>query len=130
MDVWAVTEMGTETDIRVRTSSPRDILRSHLNMSQYDDNFRPLDLKQVKTYPLAGRRGKVSLEDFAKPISENASVKDFLASLPNVLAVQSLNKLVQRMRRARELQKPIIWGVGGHVIKTGLAPVLIDLMKL
>jgi hypothetical protein len=98
-------------------------------MSQYDDNFRPLDLKHVKTYPLAGRLSKISLEDFAKPTSENAFVKDFLASLPNVLAVQNLRQLVDRMHRARQLQKPIIWGIGGHVIKTGLAPILIDLMK-
>ena len=60
---------------------------------------------------------------------QDASLKDFLASLPNILAVQSLRELAARMRRARELQKPIIWGIGGHVIKTGLAPIIIDLMK-
>ena len=54
---------------------------------------------------------------------------DFLASLPNVLAVQSLRRIAERMQRAQELKKPIIWGLGGHVIKTGLAPLIIDLMK-
>jgi len=98
-------------------------------MSRYDDNFQPLDLANVKTYPLAGRHSKVSLEDFAKPIPENASTKDLLSSLPNILAVRRMRELVDRMHRARELQKPIIWGIGGHVIKTGLAPVLIDLMN-
>ena len=98
-------------------------------MSQYDDNFRPLDLKHVKTYPLAGRPSKISFDDFAKPITENVPVKEFLASLPDVLAVQGMRQIVDRMHRARQLQKPIIWGIGGHVIKTGLAPVLIDLMK-
>jgi hypothetical protein len=98
-------------------------------MSQYDDNFRPLDLTNVKTYPLAGRHSKVALEDFATPISENASVGNFLSSLPNILAVRSLRQLVDRIHRARQLQKPIIWGIGGHVIKTGLAPILIDLMS-
>jgi deoxyhypusine synthase len=49
--------------------------------------------------------------------------------LPNVLAVQSLRQIVERMRRARELKKPIIWGMGGHVIKTGLAPLIVDLLK-
>jgi deoxyhypusine synthase len=48
--------------------------------------------------------------------------------MPNILAVQSLRELAARMRRARELRKPIIWGIGGHVIKTGLAPLLIDLL--
>jgi len=97
--------------------------------SIYDDNFKPLDLERVKTYPLASRHSKVSLSEFAKPLSSDASVSDFLDSLPNVLAGQSLRELSARIQRARELKKPIIWGIGGHVIKTGLAPVLIDLMK-
>ena len=54
---------------------------------------------------------------------------EYLASLPNILAVQSLRELAARIRRARALQKPIIWGIGGHVIKTGLAPVIIELMN-
>src|SRR6185437_11908070 len=98
-------------------------------MSIYDDNLRPLKLDDVKTYPLASRSSKVSLDDFANPISEDSSLKDFLQSLPNILAVQSLRQLAASMRRARELRKPIIWGIGGHVIKTGLVPLVIDLMK-
>ena len=98
-------------------------------MSQYDDNFRPIDLKDVKTYPLSSRSSKVNLNDFAKPLEEGLSSDEFLRRLPNILAVQNLRQLVSRIRRARELQKPIIWGIGGHVIKTGLAPLLIDLMK-
>jgi hypothetical protein len=86
-------------------------------------------LDGVSTYPLATRPSKVSLNDFAKPLLEDSSLEDFLSSLPNILAVQSLRDLAARMRRARELQKPIIWGIGGHVIKTGLAPIVIDLMK-
>jgi deoxyhypusine synthase len=97
--------------------------------SVYGDDVKPLELDKVQTYPLASRPSKVSLDDFAKLIAEDSSLKDFLDSLPNILAVQSLRKLVTRMRRARELQKPIIWGIGGHVIKTGLAPIIIDLMK-
>src|SRR5213594_5143740 len=98
-------------------------------MSQYDDNFRPLDLKGVKTYPLSSRHSKVGLNDFARPIEKGASIDEFLSRLPNVLAVQSLRQLVARMQRARELEKPIIWGIGGHVIKTGLGPIMIDLMN-
>jgi len=96
--------------------------------SNYDD-LKPLELTFVKTYPLASRPSKVNLDDFARPIASDARVEDFLASLPNVLAVRSLRQIAERMRRARELKKPIIWGIGGHVIKTGLAPLIIDLMK-
>ena len=96
--------------------------------SIYDD-LKPLELDGVKTYPLASRPSKVNLEEFAKPTEADASLSEFLESLPNVLAVRSLRELAQRIRRAREWKKPIIWGIGGHVIKTGLAPVIIDLMK-
>src|SRR5437879_1164596 len=97
-------------------------------MSIYDD-LKPIGLDQVSTYPLASRPSKVTVEDFAQPIVEGASVKDYLGSLPNILAVQSLRDLAARIRRAQQLRKPVIWGIGGHVIKTGLAPLLIDLMN-
>jgi hypothetical protein len=97
--------------------------------SIYDDDLKPLELDGVKTYPLASRSSKVSLNDFAKPVSGDASLNEFFESLPNVLAVQSLREIASRIHRARELKKPIIWGIGGHVIKTGLAPLVIDLMK-
>ena len=97
--------------------------------SSYGDDVKPLDLDKVQTYPLSSRASKVSLNDFATALNEESSTKDFLASLPNILAVQSLRALAARMHRARELHKPIIWGIGGHVIKTGLAPIIIDLMK-
>src|SRR3989442_8447978 len=96
-------------------------------MSIYDT--KPISLDKVKTYPLASRPSKVTIKDFAKPVSEDASLREYLSSLPNILAVQNLRELSTRMRRARELKKPIIWGIGGHVIKTGLAPIIIDLMN-
>lgn len=96
-------------------------------MSIYD--AKPISLEKVKTYPLASRPSKVTIQDFAKPITGESSLKDYLSSLPNILAVQNLRELAARMRQARGLKKPIIWGLGGHVIKTGLAPIIIDLMK-
>ncbi|HEV7859606.1 MAG TPA: hypothetical protein VGO91_13385 [Pyrinomonadaceae bacterium] len=98
-------------------------------MSIYEDDVRPLGLEHVNTYPLASRPSKVALEDFARPLEESATVREFLRGLPNILAVKSLRELATQMRRARDLQRPIIWGIGGHVIKTGLAPVIIALMR-
>jgi len=97
--------------------------------SIYDNDLVPLSLDKVKTYPLASRPSKVKLEDFARPITEDSSLREFLERLPNILAVQNLRELAGQIRRARELGKPIIWGIGGHVVKTGLAPVIIDLMR-
>jgi len=98
-------------------------------MSIYGDDLLPLNLESVSTYPLTSRPSKVSLNDFARPIEETSSIEDFLASLPNILGVQSLHSVAAQMRRAKQLGKPIIWGLGGHVIKVGLAPVIIDLIR-
>jgi hypothetical protein len=97
-------------------------------MSIYE-KFAPIDLKQIKTYELASRPSKVTVRDFARPVAETDSLKQFLGRLPDILAVQTLREIARRIRRARDLEKPVIWGIGGHVIKTGLAPVIIDLMK-
>ena len=96
-------------------------------MSIYED-LKPISLDEVSTYPLASRQSKVTVTDFATPITESSSLNHYLASLPNILAVQTLRELATQIRRARVLHKPIIWGLGGHVVKTGLAPIIIDLM--
>jgi len=97
-------------------------------MSIYED-LKPINLNEVSTYPLASRQSKVTVADFATPVTENSSLDDYLTSLPDMLAVQTLRELATQIRRARNLHKPIIWGIGGHVIKTGLGPILIDLMR-
>ena len=98
-------------------------------MSIYDEDLRPLDLDRVNTYPLAKRPSKVTVEDFAKPVGESPTLQDFLNSLPNILAASSLRELARQIKRARELGKPVIWGIGGHIVKTGMSPVIIDLMR-
>ncbi len=96
-------------------------------MSIYD--FEPINLDNINTYELSSRPSKVTVKDFAKPISPDESLKSFLEKLPNILAVQSIREIASRIRRAKDLGKPIIWGIGGHVIKTGVAPIIIDLMN-
>jgi hypothetical protein len=88
-----------------------------------------LDLKRVRTYPLASRQSKVSVADFARPHRPGADLRSFLDSLPRILAGDSLRTLVGDVLRARERAKPILWGLGAHVIKTGLSPIVIDLME-
>jgi hypothetical protein len=88
----------------------------------------PLDLEGLKTYPLAARRSKVGLSDFARPHVAGGTVAELLESLPRILGAQSLRALVADVLRARELGRPILWGLGAHVLKCGLSPVLLDLM--
>ncbi len=96
-------------------------------MSVY--STRPLDLNRLRTYPLRSRPGKVSVEAFARAGRKGASVAEWVENLPRILAGNDFRAVVDALRRARRKRKPIIWGLGGHVIKVGLAPVLIDLMK-
>lgn len=97
-------------------------------MSIYE-NIQPINLEEINTYELASRPSKVTVKDFAQKIESDEKLKTFLDKLPNILAVQSLREIAKQVRRARNLKKPIIWGIGGHVVKTGLAPIMIDLMK-
>src|SRR6184192_4956657 len=91
-------------------------------------SIEPLVLGEVHTYPLASRKSKVSVREFGKPSAANTSLTKFLDSLPHILAAESLRQLLSAMHRARKHRKAILWGMGGHVIKVGLGPVLIDLM--
>src|SRR5437588_8490962 len=97
------------------------------SMSIY--SLHPITLGAVHTYPLASRKSKVSIRDFAKPPAANASLTKVFDSLPNILAAEDLRRLLSAIHIARKQRKAILWGIGGHVIKVGLGPVLIDLMK-
>src|SRR5713226_3599011 len=92
-------------------------------------SIHPLTLGAVRTYPLASRKSKVSLRDFAKPAAANASLTKFLDSLPNILAADDLRHLLAAIHTARKQRKAILWGIGGHVIKVGLGTILIGLMQ-
>lgn len=97
-------------------------------MSIYE-HLKPIDLSEISTYELASRPSKVTVGDFATPSGPEATLTGFLANLPDVLAVKSLREVAAAIRRARDLGKPVIWGIGGHVVKAGLSPILIDLMR-
>lgn len=95
-------------------------------MSRY--KVRPYDLSGVKTYPLKSRTSKVTVDLFCRPHKKGESVAAFLQNLPAILAAENLKDLADAIISARKKGKNIIWGMGGHVIKTGLSPILIDLM--
>jgi hypothetical protein len=92
-------------------------------------SIQPITLGAVHTYSLASRKSKVSVHDFAKPPASNTSLTKFLDSLPNILAAEDFRQLLAAIHRARKQRRAILWGLGGHVIKVGLGPLLIDLMK-
>jgi len=90
---------------------------------------QPLDLTGLRTVPIADRGGKVKLEHFARRYEKGEGLTGLLDSLPRVLAADSFRAVVEALLAARGNQRPVIWGIGGHVIKCGLAPILLDLMR-
>lgn len=91
--------------------------------------MKPLDLTGVRTYPLAERKSKVGLAEFGRPHTAGASFAAFLDSLPRILGAETLRQVAGEIKRARSAGKPILWGLGAHVLKVGLSPVIVDLME-
>lgn len=91
--------------------------------------YTEIDLSRIKTRPLKGRKSKVTAEDFARPPSAGGSLRDFLAGLPNILAGRDLREIAARTAAAYQKGRPVIFGMGAHVIKVGLGPVIIELMN-
>ena len=89
----------------------------------------PVDLGRVRTVPLAARPNKVESAAFARPPVKGQSAADFLAGLPRLLAGDDFRALVAAIVAARRAGRPVVVGFGAHVIKCGLSPVLIDLMR-
>jgi hypothetical protein len=92
-------------------------------MSRYRQ--QPLVFDGLQTVPIAARGGRISVEDFALPYEKGGGVTKLIESLPTILA----GGVIEAIKRARREERAIIWGLGGHVIKCGLADVLLDLMR-
>jgi hypothetical protein len=90
---------------------------------------QPMDFAKLKTIGLAERGGKVKRVDFASAYRAGTGLAGLLDSLPRILAGENFRAVVEAIAAAREKRRAILWGLGGHVIKCGLAPVLLDLME-
>jgi hypothetical protein len=91
--------------------------------------YRPLDLSRTKRTSLAQRRSKVQTEKLAQKWRPGGSLREFLDSLPRLLASQSLREVIAALGQSRRQGRVLLWGMGAHVIKAGLSPILIDLME-
>jgi hypothetical protein len=91
--------------------------------------YEEFDLSGVKTYPLRSRQSKVSLAQFATPYKKGGGVSGLIRSLPALLAAQDFKDVVAAIATAKHAGRAIVWGLGAHVLKTGLSPILVDLME-
>ena len=92
-------------------------------------DWRPVDLGGIKTVSLYDRQSKVSTADFAHPMRAGASFRDFMDSLPSILAAEDLRKAASAISAATGNGKTVILGMGAHPIKVGLNPVIIDAIE-
>jgi len=93
------------------------------------NQFKPISLKNVKTYPIKKRQSKVSARDFGSSWTAGNTMGVWLESLPNILAGNDFRKVVNRLHIAVKEKKTIILAMGAHTIKIGLGPVILDLME-
>jgi hypothetical protein len=91
--------------------------------------YDEFDLTGVRTYPLASRRSRANAADFSSPYREGSGVRGLLDSLPGLLAAADFKAVVHAILDARRGGRGVLWGVGAHVVKTGLSPVIVDLME-
>jgi hypothetical protein len=89
----------------------------------------PVDLNRIRTIPLGGRKNKVGFRQFAQPPLPGRSFADFVASLPGILAGGDFRQVVDAVAAAYRNHRPILFGMGAHVIKCGLSPIVIELMQ-
>jgi hypothetical protein len=91
---------------------------------------REVDLAAVRTVPIARRPNKVRAEEFASPPpGGKRTFAAFLASLPDVLVARDFVRVIDAIAQAKQRDRAVVVMLGGHVVKTGLAPLLIDLMR-
>jgi hypothetical protein len=91
--------------------------------------YREFDLSGIRTYPLSSRQSKARVEAFASPYRAGSGVAGLLSSLPSILGAADFTAVVRAIADARRSDRAIVWGLGAHVFKTGLSPILIDLME-
>lgn len=90
---------------------------------------RDLNLSKLKTYSLKERPSKVTDSDFAKAPKKGSTFSSFIRSLPKILASRDIVELADSIVSARQRSRPVIFMMGAHIIKCGLGPVIIDLIK-
>jgi len=92
-------------------------------------DFPPLDFGRIRTYPLRERDNKVQAGDIAKVWTKGGTFAQFFDSLPHILVGNDFRAIVDATVTAHRNKRPVLIMMGAHVIKCGLNPLLIDLLK-
>lgn len=98
-------------------------------MPKAPKEYKPVDLSQVARYSMTRRRNRSMIAAFGRPLAPSAQTGRFFESLPKFLKAADLNEFIEAVARSRKRQRPFHLMLGAHVIKVGLSPIIIDLMK-
>ncbi|WDP87142.1 MAG: deoxyhypusine synthase family protein [Desulfobacter sp.] len=88
-----------------------------------------LDFSKLATYSINTRKSLVSKDDFAQPWTRGENITTFLGRLPSILAGKDIRMVINAIAKAAKNKHQVCFAMGGHVIKTGMNPILIDLME-
>ena len=92
-------------------------------------SYRPLELSGVRTQPIGARAHRVRIADFGTRARADASFAEFMNALPRILKGNDIRAVVGALADSVRQGKPVILGLGAHVIKCGLSPLIIDLIE-
>lgn len=93
-----------------------------------DQPIEPIDLSKARTLPLDNRPSLVEIKSFARPTEPGSAFQALLDSIPAIHAGSAFRDLVDAVVSARAVGAPVVLGMGAHVIKVGLSPLVIDLL--
>jgi len=91
--------------------------------------FKKTTFENIETYSIKERFSKVGIDDFAKPLNRTSTLEEFLQALPEILIGKDFGEFVNHFRRAIREKNTVVWMMGAHVIKCGINPLIIELIR-
>lgn len=91
--------------------------------------FKKTTFENIETYSIKKRFSKVGVDDFAKPLNRASNLDDFLQALPEILIGKDFREFVNHFRQAIREKNTVVWMMGAHVIKCGINPLIIELIR-
>jgi deoxyhypusine synthase len=88
-----------------------------------------IDRSRLRTQPARRRVSKVKTQDEARPLGPGARVGELLDSLPGLLGAADLNAAIDAWVTAWQNDRLVLFGFGAHLVKVGLAPIVVDLLE-
>ncbi len=91
--------------------------------------YKRLSFENIRTYSITERYSKVKTDDFAQIVTRKTPIATFLQRLPDILVARDFKEFVSHFRKAIASDKMVVWMMGAHVIKVGLSPLIIELLR-